>query len=198
MIALDPTVVQTVHSATLALCLPAYFLYFLKLEGTTGDLSQIDSMLAALALEIHGELKDRLTPLFQDTKVVIVTDDAYAEKPGNVVESEAFQEALRTFASTHSGHMFQYGRVLSLRESVMYWRQFLAWSVLAMVAWEIVALLSVLILPRHYPLMANEVYLVSFVPLGAIVVPALFSTLLLRIRNDCLAKIRIGLTSLPK
>lgn len=182
----------------LALCVPAYFTNFFKLEGTTGDLGQIDSILGALSLEIHGELKDRITPLFQDTKVIVVSDNAYAEKPANVVESEAFKEAVRTFAGSHSGHLFEYGRVLSFRESVVFWRRCLAWCVLALVVWELFALAAVVLLPRFFPSMANEIYASSLAPLLILVLVALFSMVLLRIKNDCLTKIRTRLISLSK
>ena len=193
------TIVQTVHGAMLALCVPAYFTNFFKLEGTTGDLGQIDSILGTISLEIHGELKDRITPLFlQDTKVIVVSDNAYSEKSGNVVESEAFKEAVRTFAGTHSGHLFDYGRVLSLREAVVFWRRCLAWCVLALVVWELFALTAVVLLPRFFPSMVDEIYVSSLVPLIILVLVALFSMVLLRIKNDCLAKIRTRLTSLSK
>lgn len=192
------TVVPTLHGTVLLLCVPAYFTNFFKLEAMTGDLAQIDSMLAALSLDVHAELKDRISPLFKDNKIVLVADDSYAEKPANVIESETFQEAIRTFAATHSGQLFEYGRVLSLREAVVFWRRWLAWCVLALVAVEIVALLAVVLLPRFLPAFAAEVFAISLIPLAALIAGALFSILLLRTNNDRLAKIRVRLTSLPK
>ncbi|MFZ3324205.1 MAG: hypothetical protein WA190_17655 [Usitatibacter sp.] len=196
------TGIQTVHGALVVATATTYFSYFSKFEGTTGDLDKADLILAALANEVNVELKDRLRPLFApgapQSKILDVTGAApYKEAPGDVVDSEEFTEAVRAFAASHSGHLFKYGLVLELRERIVHWRQNAAWCALMLFIWEVAALPGVFGLSREWPTHAEQIHLYSLAPTVALLACGLFSLIVIQAKNDRLASIRTGLTSLP-
>ncbi len=133
------------HAAALLPIVAVFFRYTDRTDAFQKSLAGTDSLLRALRQRIAANLAERLKAIFENpgrlaSPIVGPRGDSYAERPANIVESEAYREVVKDFVDTDIDVIVAYRAVQAARDSWCRWARVISWAALLLLAWEIVAL----------------------------------------------------------
>jgi hypothetical protein len=131
----------TFHGAVLAAAMTGYYWYSDRSERFEKSLKGFTDTLHELVRQVAVSLAEHLRPVFENAgsvKSFILDSNGnnFQQNPINPVGSEAYREAIMSFAQSHANSIVDLKCLIQMRDKWLFWARVMSWTILLTLAAE--------------------------------------------------------------
>lgn len=156
------------HGALFTTAIGAFYRYGDRTDSFAKSLAGLRDFLGIIRRDLVAEFEKELQPFFRRAQPNVVLDaggaPTYQENATNPVGGEEFREFLDSLLKRTMEPLSTYRALVDASDSWCSWAMALSWTLLAMMAWEFVALVGLALWPAVGPTLPQRFVFLSFVP----------------------------------